>query len=168
MSLETVALRWLAWEKKCLAVVHGRTPRYQIGVPDVLGLTRSRYLIEVEIKRSVSDFKKNASKYHISWRDAWIHQSPRQVYFFVPDDIAAKVEPITPEWAGLAKLKSDFNFDIIKQSPVNAQSKRLTVKECVKMFHLLSNQLVSQTKWLETYRNRFQQTNDPYYWCYEI
>ncbi len=166
MSLEHSAFYWLHWVKKCHAVLHERTPRYQTGSPDVLGMTRSRYLIEIEIKRSVSDFKKNETKYHVANRQFWLKNWPRQVYFFVPEEILEKVQPLTPEWAGLAVDRSGFT--VIKEAPINAESKKVTVKECAKMFHLMSNQLYSQSQTIAGFIGRWQWHNEPWIWSPEI
>lgn len=168
MDLENSALRWLAWEKKCIAVLHERQPRYHMGTPDVLGLTRARYLIEVEVKRSVSDFKANSQKHCVLNREHFKAYWPRQFYFFVPETIVQKCEHLTPEWAGLAKLVDGVRFEVVKPAPVNHESKRLTTKECVKFFHLLSNQVVSQSNVLLGYHRQFQWGHDPYFWTYEI
>lgn len=141
--LEKAALRWLAWEKKCMAVLFERNPRYTGGVPDALGITQARYMIEVEVKRSVSDFKANAEKRHVQNRPHFLERWPKQFYFLVPDEIAVRASLLVPEWAGLAKLVDTYKFVVVKQAPVNTASKRLTTRECVKLFHLLSNQLTS-------------------------
>lgn len=57
MSLELAAARWLRFEKRCMAVLFERTPRaWSCGLPDALGITCSRHMIEIEIKRTLSDF----------------------------------------------------------------------------------------------------------------
>ena len=168
MSLETVAMHWLAYEKKCHCVINERSPRYGIGSPDVLGITKDRFLIEIEIKRSVSDFKINAQKHHIINREHWIKTAPRQFYFFVPEDLLQKVETITPEWAGLACLKDGYNFAISKQAPVNRESQRLSLKECVKLFRCASNQLVSQSKIIERLKDEWKLGHQPWEWYFEI
>jgi hypothetical protein len=168
MILEHTALKWLAFEKNCLAVMHERTPRYCTGIPDVLGLTRGRHLIEIEIKRSVSDFKRNEKKISSRNRDIYLSYHPRQFYFFVPEEIHDKVVPLCPEWAGLAKLSNGVTFEVTKLAPVNEKSKRLTTKECVKFFHSLSNQVVSFSCWIDRIENSHRWGHNPFYWNYEI
>jgi hypothetical protein len=153
--MENIALRWLAYEKKCLAVLHERTPRYCSGQPDVLGVTKGRYLIEVEIKRSLSDFRANAKKYHVRNRDCFIQNQPRQFYFFVPESIVEKCKAELPPWAGLAKLQHEVAFNVVVQAPVNNQSRRLSVKECVKLFRNMTNQIVSFSNEIEGHKGRF-------------
>lgn len=167
--MEHIALRWLAWERKCLAVMHERSPRNMMGSPDVLGITRSRYLIEIEIKRSVSDFRANRTKHHIANREMWIQKQPKQFYFFVPEAISDRCLAGCPEWAGLAKLLPDgYRLHVVKEAPINSSSKRLTLKECIKMFHLMSNQIVSFSGQIDGFKNSFERGHDPYYWSYQI
>jgi hypothetical protein len=155
--MENIALRWLAYEKKCVAVLHERTPRQCAGQPDVLGVTQARHLIEIEIKRSVSDFRANAKKWHIANREHYIKNQPRQFYYFVPDGIFEKCKLILPEWAGLARLRDGYQFHVEVQAPINNQSRRLSVKESIKLVRNMPNQIVSFSDAIENWKTRFQE-----------
>ena len=160
MTLETLAMHWLAYEKKCHAVIRERSPRYGIGSPDILGITKLRFLTEVEIKRSVSDFKINAEKRHIINRHLFLDLCPRQFYFLVPESIMAKVSPLVPEWAGFAYARDDRFFHVLKNAPVNLQSKRLSVKECIALVRCMSNQIIAQAKLLDKSISQLPETSD--------
>lgn len=151
MSLELCAAHWLRWDRRCLAVLHERTPRHVAGLPDCLGITKSRYCIEVEIKRSLSDFRANADKPCIRARDLRLKHYPKEFWFLVPESLVLRISTDIPEWAGLAFMPAKrIHFSIAKQAPVNYDSQRLTLKECCQVFHKISNQLHSVTSWYET------------------
>lgn len=62
MNLKRSAVNFLLYDKKCDIVSFERGLHDGWGRPDVLGVTRDRKLIEVEIKESFSDFKANFDK----------------------------------------------------------------------------------------------------------
>lgn len=143
MSLELSAMRWLWLEKKCELVVEERSPRYGIGQPDVLGITKGRHLIEIEIKRSASDFCADFKKPHRLNREMLPDRHPRQFYYLMPKKMAEKLKDKIPAWAGL--MQSDWYpvVEVIKQAPVNESSQRLTVKECSKLLRVVTNYAMS-------------------------
>lgn len=65
---------------------------------DLLVLRETGYALEVEIKRSVSDMRKDLNKKHA-------HVDPlnriKELWFAVPESIAGKIEGMLPEGAGL-------------------------------------------------------------------
>lgn len=85
--LEACALEYLRYEKRCFVVCTERTPMPELCRPDVLGLLPSRTLIEVEVKRTMADFRANGKKRGIKFRMNW----PAQFYFMVHPDIADNV-----------------------------------------------------------------------------
>ena len=156
-DLELLALRWLRFEKNCPIAMRERTPRYCTGQPDVLGITKHRYLLEVEIKRSVSDFRANEDKRHVKNRDIYISKWPKQFWFCVPADLADRVMPLLPEYAGLLRAPRDDERPIIhcvKHAPVNQASERLTIKEAAKLAHCMANHILSAEQGIAELRNR--------------
>jgi len=167
-NLELCALRWLRWQKKCEYALCQRSPRsWTTGIPDVLGVTKSRYLIEIEIKRSVSDFRADGRKTHRLNRELLLDKQPRQFYYLMPPRLATKLATEIPDWAGLMTA-DHYSAMVIKDAPLSRESKRLTVKECLRMVKLLSNHLIAaeESKWNVISRNMVE--HDPYYWSYEI
>lgn len=154
MSLTLQAALWLRAEKNCPLVITERTPRYGHGQPDVLGITDHRYLLEIEIKQTVSDFRANANKHHMRNRAALgeqiLHRFPKQYWFMVPPKLVDKVLPEVPDWAGLLTLREGeqyngwhTNVKAVKSAAVNHKSAKLSVKECIKLMRALGNELFS-------------------------
>lgn len=139
-------MRWLRFKQNAIVVLRERTPRYQCGQPDVLGVTCGRYMTEIEIKRTVADFRADAKKLHRCKRDIWIKSMPRQFYYLCTDAIMDRVKDGLPEWAGLLVAHDDRyvpDLSVLKRAPVNKESRRLSVKECVKLAQLMGNHLLS-------------------------
>lgn len=160
MRLETRALHWLLYKGGCHYAVCERSPRPITGEPDVLGVKAGRRMVEIEIKRSVSDFRANAKKRHVVNRDIYIDRWPYQFYFLVPLALKNKVLPILPSWAGLMTDES-FYVQIEKVAPINKLSKRLTVKECLRLARNLANHSASVE---QRFDNVFQQWKEGRWW----
>jgi hypothetical protein len=157
LNLKFLAFNFLRFEKACAVALEERTPRGCNGQPDVLGVTKHRYLLEIEVKHSVSDFKANAKKTFHAVRDGkypeceWFNSSkfPKQFWFLVPAELAEKCLPITPAWAGLMRntIVGERGYVVvIKDAPINAASKRLTTKECVKLANCMANQILAHVR----------------------
>lgn len=161
MNLELMAMRWLRFEKRCRLAMFERSPRQAwCGQPDVLGVTDRRYLYEIEIKRSLSDFKANQRKpFHrlrtigpSEFHDA---KYPKMFWFLVPFELVDKVKPILPSWAGLLRGPTDGEIQTIwsvVKAPANNKSVPLTTKECVYLSQQMSNQILSLVENLANWR----------------
>lgn len=145
MNLEALAFAWLRIEKRCPLVLMERTPRLYHGRPDVIGVTESRHLVEIEIKRTMADFRANAEKYHIKHREVFLPHFPRLFWFLVPIEIVPKVERECPIYAGILTPSNSAHpfLHIVKKATPNKDSRRLTVKEVIRTVTLQSNQLLS-------------------------
>jgi hypothetical protein len=62
ITLEAAAPKWLRYERRCLLACLGRNPLPEMCIPDILDLTPDRRLIEIEIKRTMADFRQNGDK----------------------------------------------------------------------------------------------------------
>jgi len=153
MSLEHHGLLFLRRDKNCPVALFERTPRYSAGKPDILGVTAAGYLYEIEVKRSLSDFKANGSKRHIMNRDYWeasqnpverehLKIYPKFYWFLVPPILAPKIMESIPQWAGLL-VPNNYNLSEVVTAPVNPYSKKLSVKQCLKLGNLMANQIWS-------------------------
>lgn len=144
MTLEARAFAWLRFEKRCKVVLWQRSPR-QCGIPDVIGVTKDRYLVEIEIKRTIADFRANADKCHVRLRDFHLRSWPRLFWFAVPRNLVEKASKELPPYAGLLTADQfDAGFlELVKRPTANAQSRRLSIKEAVRCVELQSNQLWS-------------------------
>jgi len=71
--------------------------------PDVLAITPKGYLTEVEVKRTVSDFRRDSSKPHRQFPERR-HSEVRMLYYLVPPSLVEKVRPLLPPASGLLTL----------------------------------------------------------------
>ena len=161
MNMELMVMRWLWIQQRCHYVCEQRCPRYFCGSPDVIGVTRSRYVTEIEIKRSLSDFKADSDKWHRKNRDLYLKQQPRLFYYAVPVDLVEKVKPLLPEWAGLLKCNPDLIEPVVEvDAPVNKLSKRLEIKECVKLARQMVSHMMTHATRNHTHTTRFIDRDD--------
>lgn len=105
LTLRTVAACWLRYTIGCSIVTFERGPNH-FDNPDVYGVNKSRHGLEVEVKVSLSDFKREAKK------RKWDYQvvTPMFFYYLVPNDILEKVKPLIPPGVGLLTV-SKFALD---------------------------------------------------------
>jgi hypothetical protein len=165
MRLEYLAARWLKWEKQCQLVMYERSP----GQPDVIGVNKNRFLLEVEVKRSMSDFRANQKKLHflnrfssnVELSDLYTRKAPKQFWFMVPENLVSKIEKELPEFAGLMTADSRTAV-VVKPSPTNHLSEKLTIKECVKLMNCAGNQMISLMHSVDSIRERWM-CSDPHF-----
>jgi len=158
MRLELAAMRWLWLGKGCHYILEQRSPRWHLGAPDILGVTKCRHLIEIEIKRSVSDFKADDKKYYR--RELYINKMARQFYYLTPPEIVGKIKPLLPPWAGLMSTNEAELVYVEQEAPVNKAATRLTIKECVKLSRCMVNHLMSYVIALENNHQKFLRRDD--------
>jgi hypothetical protein len=159
MNLELMALRWLRWEKKCPLAFCERSPRsLWCGEPDAIGITRNRYMIEIEIKRSVSDFKADFTKRSRMNRAYQQEKFPKQFYYLVPYKLVPSVEHLLPEWAGLMRgpTESSYSIAVVHTSPVNKLSQRLSVHECARLVLMVNNHAMTVLERHQSAIDRFK------------
>lgn len=151
-AMELSGMLYLRLIRRCPLVLLERGPC--AGRPDVIGITDRRYCIEIEIKRTMSDFRANGYKSHVLYRELWIERWPKQFFFMVPAEISKKVEAELPEWAGLLTFNGHGIPVVSKDSPNNLKSKRVTMKGAVALARMASNQIMSLAKQLNNERAR--------------
>lgn len=164
MNLELITMVWLRVEKRCQIVIRERSPRANhCGQPDVLGVTANRYLVEVEIKRSVSDFRADGKKRHRRMRHLFPDLHPRQFYYLAPEPVASRILKDIPDWAGLLYVgTTGAGPFVMKVAPVNKESRRLTVIECCRLVPMLVNHILSAETSLDSERRRFRDGHQPW------
>jgi len=140
----------LRFEKRCPIVLWERTPR-PCGIPDVLGITKDRYLVEIEIKRTIGDFRANEDKPHVRSRELILPRWPRLFWFAVPRALVDKVSKELPPYAGLltADDSDAGTLEVVKAASENKESRRVTLKEAVRAVECQTNQLWSAIKRIE-------------------
>lgn len=165
-SLETYAMEWLRYKAGCVLLVNQRSVTYGGGVPDCVGVKRSRHVIEVEVKRSLQDFKANSDKRHIRMRDwsEWHRMNaPRQFYFIVPFALLPKVRPLLPPWAGLLSAPNAFQVQeahVVVKAPVNDRARKLTLNECVRASALQTNMVLAQHRKIDELKTKLRNFNE--------
>lgn len=151
-NLEYHTARWLQFEKQCALVLCERTPRWGHGQPDVLGVLPSRFILEIEIKRTMSDFRANSKKHHMLSRfcgepeiaERYAKRAPKLFWFLVPRSLVEKVEKELPDFAGLLTVSENgASLDVVKKAPTNKDSERLSLKECSKLMRCAGNMMIA-------------------------
>jgi hypothetical protein len=113
--------------------------------PDALGITPSRYAVEIEAKISKADFLKDREKPQYSiredGRDHWV----RQFYYLVPRPLLSTVMPLLPDWAGMLQPTSHYwgALEVVKKAPVNTTAKKYSINALAKCVRAQTNQLIS-------------------------
>lgn len=129
---------WLRYERRCVMVCWEREI---LGLdsrrPDMIGVTRDRHVVEVEIKRTMADFRANGKKKYHRWanRDEY---SPRQFYFFVLPEMVEAATAELPSGAGLLttlprKVYGVPRIMAVVSAPVNKRSPRLDLRTMARM-----------------------------------
>ncbi len=143
IELEIAAMRWLTLDKRCQLVFFERAVGQENGgIPDVFGITQARHRMEIEVKRSLSDFRANQKKACVDYREMWIKKWPRYFWFAVPLLIADKCEQELPPYAGLL-IVDGFRVTEKVAAPVNKESQKISVKDAIKTLRVLGNQILS-------------------------
>lgn len=163
MTMEYQALAWLKYRKRCPIVMLERGLSYW-SRPDVLGITSARYLVEIEIKRSMSDFRANSNKRHVVSRNETLSQWPKYYYFLVPSAMSEKVKAELPTWAGLMVGEMPW-LSVVVKAPPNHDAKRVSFKRIIRLVELQSNNLVSMKDHIDRV---FTKVEEPYFWTPEI
>lgn len=150
MELKRRAANFLLYEKKCDLVCFER-PLYEVGNfrPDLLGVTRDRKLIEVEVKESFSDFKANFDKRVISFYRVLPHMAPHYFYFMVHPKIADKVYEYTSEkhkgYGIIIPDMSNFSGTKSLRNPImNKQAVKVNIPAMIKMARNQSRSFFSE------------------------
>ncbi len=149
-SLETLALEWLRYRAGCVLLSEQRPIRYCGGVPDCVGVKPNRHWIEIEVKRSLQDFKSNATKRHMVHRERGVgyatRNGPRQFYFIVPHALVEKVAPWLPAGAGLLRAPNAFEPEeavVVKAAQFNPAAERFPLKELSRACRMQANEVLA-------------------------
>jgi hypothetical protein len=167
MTLELLGLRYLRFIRKCPLVTLERG--ICMGDPDVFGVTSARYCIEIEIKRSASDFRANAQKWHVRHREEYLGLWPTYFYYMVPEKLQPKVEHLLPCWAGLMVQTDQYSTNgnpyfpmIVREAPKNKEARKVSIKDLVRMATRQANTLISLKTSIDSFVSK--STLDLDYW----
>lgn len=100
------------------------------GVADVVMVTKARYIVEFEIKISLSDW--NADQH----KDKWQHPSRKKIsrfYYVVPEWLAAKAPDWLPPNAGIISVTEGGYCKVVKEAP-KSMAYKATVKDYAKFY----------------------------------
>ena len=128
LSVEEIQVALYHHFKGCYCIDNFFIPykykRYEV---DFLALRETGYAVEVEIKRSLTDVKKDLKKFHN-------HDSEliSEVYFAMPKDIIKKSEAFIPEYAGIIEVEElwgDYHTKVLRKPKRNKLCRKWTQKE---------------------------------------
>lgn len=144
--LEAAGMEWLRYGRLCHIVTRERGQR--TGRPDLLAVNAKSFLIEVEVKRTLADFKRDALKRQR------IHESfspnVRQFFYLVPPELVVKVQPLLPPGAGLLTLGPQTSLHtglpeivVVKQATPRLKVRPLTPKRIWELTRDMAGALVT-------------------------
>jgi hypothetical protein len=110
---------------------------------DLLVLTQSGYVWEIEIKTSLSDLKADAKKSHGHYSE-----KIKRLYFAVPQELQDKALELIPERAGLfvigeSLVDNKLYVKLVKAPFVNKKARKLSDTEIKKVYELAALRLWS-------------------------
>jgi len=110
---EVAALEWLRFKRQCQITALERWVFADTiqGRPDVCGVTKQRYMLEVEIKRTWSDFKADAKK----WKNHAI-PATRQRYYLADASLAERIS------VDIAARKPKYDWGVLMLTGVQERS----------------------------------------------
>lgn len=144
------ACEFLRYEQGCYLLAWERSPweRSWHHKPDLMGVERGRRVLEIEIKRSVADFKADAKKRIWDYRKMG-YAVPFKFWYLVPPELVEHILPMVPDGLGLLtvgpRMSRGGNSEIIVASNAKANRKAsaLRLKDLVHMARDQSGTLVS-------------------------
>jgi len=90
------------------------------GEADVVALSGSGYLTEIEIKISVADFRRDAGKRKHRLPNGSAHGLVSAFYYAMPDTIWPKIEAEFPPHAGLILVDDEYRARVVIKAPARA------------------------------------------------
>jgi len=153
--LKAIAANYLRYQKHCILVISERDLG-SISSPDVLAVTKDRRLIEIEVKISLDDFKKDAKKKKwgfFKFGEKYGFKTTtfaNQFYYIVPPNLKEKaLEFIAHEKIGLLSYGNDISVytklpevEIIKKCG-KIHDGKLSIKDTIHMVRHQSGTLCS-------------------------
>lgn len=124
---------WLRYDRHCALIAFERGLHWQIK-PDVIGITDERFMIEIEVKVSIADLRRDFKK--MRWTKYHHGHYPRLFYYAVPRDLVEKARPIIPDRAGLMAPAEDTRYGshrmrVVKRAPIDPLAKRASMRQMV-------------------------------------
>lgn len=150
--LRAAVAAWLRYKKQAPVVAFERG--IGAGIPDVMAITKDRFLLEVEIKISMADFRRDKAKDKWRWRsfNRDSARDPAYFYYAVPREMVEKIRALIPEGTGIITMPNPETINGLTgvpgvESVVAARrrqgAKRLRLIDCVDMVRHQTGTLVS-------------------------
>jgi hypothetical protein len=151
LKMRAAALEWLRFIKGCPIIAVERGPWSHLGHrPDVMAVTKKREFVEVEIKRSFSDFKHDAEKRIWQNRDLFKRAWPSFFHYYTPPDLVDRVLPLLRDGFGLITYdEKELSYAglptivSVKRATRQKDAKPLTTNQLVRMVTHLSGSYVA-------------------------
>ena len=150
---------WLRYERGCYLMAWERIPwEYAHHKPDLVGVDASRKCVEIEIKRSVADFKNDAEKVIWSQRDLFKRAWPQQFYYFVEPAIVDKVLPLVRDGFGLLTfwpegtkptVYGNKEIKVVKRAVKQKDAKQLTLHQLMVLARAQSGSMAALLTWVK-------------------
>jgi hypothetical protein len=152
-------LEWLRYQRGCYITAWERSPwEFAHHKPDLIGIDSTRKCIEIEIKRSVADFKNDAEKAIWNSRDLFKQAWPAQFYYFVDPAIVDKVRPFVRDGFGLITLAPESerptiygnrDIQVVKKATKQKDAKPLSVRQLFNMVRHQSGSMAALMAWVK-------------------
>lgn len=167
-TLRAFAYEWLRYENGCYMVSFERSPYSSRNCPDVLGLNKSRQLVEIEIKIDKADFDKDMKKKHrqklLTELEKFSPRATNMLYYLVPPGLVNHVMATAPEFAGVLTPNSvDINphsgfprLTVLRKA-LRLHDQKLSIKNCIVMARDMAGTMSSLLR--DSVKNTVKQKN---------
>ncbi len=145
-------MTYLRYDQQAVLLTWERSPWHEHN-PDIFAVFPDRRTTEIEIKRSLADFKKDKEKY--IWNRRKFGQLwPHRFYYFVPPELVDKVTPLLEHGCGLLTKVGRYDvtniskLKVVVKAKVQPTAHKLTTREIVEMAKHQSGAMVAMMKWV--------------------
>jgi len=151
--------KYLRYKRQCGIVVFERG-LWSSDKPDILAVTKSDYLIEVEIKVTLADYRADQSKYKWRIQERCLpvggQTRNRRFYYAAPTELAEKIMPELRPGCGLMAV-SDSGYDPVwcrVPAPINKGAQKLTPAQIAELVRHQTGTLASALTEIESLKKR--------------
>ena len=149
LILQASAIEYLRYEAACKLVCMERSPWMNDPcTPDIIGVDKHRNVLEIEIKVSWADFKRNRKKDSM-FRRRFLGIGPAKFHFMVPPELVERCRGALEEGEGLMSIDTTCNpytgvpkAYVVVKAPFN-KTRKLRLKEIV---HMVGHQTGTLTR----------------------
>ena len=115
---------------------------------DLICVSKSGYITEIEIKISKADLLKDQEKYKFQNRQLKSWEYIKEFYYCVPEKLLPDIPESYKQFAGIIVVPSDgrCRCRIIHLAPVNKKAKKITDVERMNLMRILGLRFWSQYK----------------------